>query len=361
MTSFAPAPSSATPPVPRLAPPASDEISVLRVATLLVRHGWLIAGVAIVAAIVAGVSAKLVSPSYTSEATFLTGSADANGGLSGAAAQLGLTTPSGGESAWGPATYIEVLQSRSVLEPVARDTIRVPGVPPMSVMDYLHAGGKDEAHRLDAAVRALRGSISAGPTSAPGGVQLTVTTGSAALSFWLAQRLMRGLADFNRDIRQSQARAELEFVQEQVASADSAVRDADSQLEAFLRANRDGFSGSPELTFQRDRLQREVSLRNDLEETWLKNREDARVRLVRDTPVITVLEQPQIALLGKAPSARLRFVMGAVIGFVLGVIAAVLIEVARMLGRLSSTEAHEFRETVVSLWPPFRRRRAHSA
>jgi uncharacterized protein involved in exopolysaccharide biosynthesis len=91
------------------------------------------------------------------------------------------------------------------------------------------------------------------------------------------------------------------------------LRAAEDRLETFLRTNRQ-YAGSPELTFQRDRLQRSVGLAQQVYTSLMQNYEDVRIREVRDTPVITIVEAPSVHALPE-PRGRTR---GILVGLVLG-------------------------------------------
>src|SRR5207245_3853543 len=120
-------------------------------------------------------------------------------------------------------------------------------------------------------------------------------TRSAWVSLGIADRLLAGLNQFNLSARQSQAAAERRFVEGRLEEARASLRAAEDALQRFLQANRQ-IANSPQLTFQRDRLDRDVTLQQQLVTGLVQQYEDARIREVRDTPVITVIERPAIAV-----------------------------------------------------------------
>jgi uncharacterized protein involved in exopolysaccharide biosynthesis len=54
-------------------------------------------------------------------------------------------------------------------------------------------------------------------------------------------------------------------------------------MQAFLQANRQ-WANSPDLTFQHDRLERDIALRQQVYTTLVQSFEQARISEVRDTP-----------------------------------------------------------------------------
>src|SRR5438067_2285669 len=83
---------------------------------------------------------------------------------------------------------------------------------------------------------------------------LSVTTQWPSVSLALAEKLIRGVGTFNVERRRSQAAAERQFVDAQAAESERALRDAENALQSFLQRNRE-YGGSPQLPFERDRLQ----------------------------------------------------------------------------------------------------------
>lgn len=98
-------------------------------------------------------------------------------------------------------------------------------------------------------------------------------------------------------------------------------------MQAFLQANRQ-WENSPDLTFQHDRLDRDISLRQQVYTTLVQSFEQARIAEVRDTPVITVLQAPylpgrdsrRIALIG---------IVGLGLGAMAGLVLAFIVEAVR--------------------------------
>jgi uncharacterized protein involved in exopolysaccharide biosynthesis len=149
------------------------------------------------------------------------------------------------------------------------------------------------------------------------------------VSFEVANRLLEGVNKFNLVTRQSQAGEERRFTEERLTAARASLRVAEDRLERFLRANRQ--LGSPGLIFERDRLQREVTLQQQVVVGLAQAHEDARIREVRDTPVITVIERPTLAA-EPDPRGRLVILMsGTLIAFFVGILAALMRDGARRL------------------------------
>ncbi len=334
-----------------------DEISVFALASVLFRWRWTIVALGLVGAAV-GLAKGLTSTRvYVSAATFIPQGAEGEAsGLALAASQFGIRVPSSG-GAWGPPVYVELLHSRALLEPIVLDTVVAAeqGGRRVALMDLLEIEAPTPERRTDLGVRALGGIVKASEVKALGAVKVSVTTQWPSVSLALAQRLVRGVNKFILETRKSQAAAERQFVEVQAGEAERALRGAEDQLQSFLQRNR-SIAGSPELEFARDRLQREVALRQQVYTALLQNREEARIREVRDTPVITVLEDPRLPVVGEARKSVQKGVLGGLVGGMLGVLIAFLAQGVAGARRAPSEEAREFFQLVKEATPRFLRR-----
>jgi uncharacterized protein involved in exopolysaccharide biosynthesis len=336
-----------------------DEASLLTFTNFLLRSRRTILAVGGLGALV-GLLAGLLRPrQYVAEATFMPqASVDASlSSLALAASQFGLRLPTQG-GGWGPAVYVEVLDSRALLEPLTLDTVIIPeeGGRRVALMDLLKVRSPKPEQRVERGVRALRRIIRARELKALNAVQVTVTTRWPSVSQTIAQQLVSGVNKFNLETRQTQASAERRFVEARADDAELTLRQAEDRLQGFLQRNRT-IAGSPELEFQRDRLQRDVNLWQQLYSALLQSREEARVREVRDTPVITILEDPRLPRLPAPRMALLKTVLGALGGGILGFVIAWLSQGFRNPRDAANVEAREFLELIAQMSPAFLRRR----
>lgn len=307
----------------------SPDPSLLRSAAVLLRGRTLVYRLALIGA-VAGLLSGLLAPRfYVSRLTFLPkGSEEAASGLALAASQFGVTLPKG-SSDWWPAIYVDLLTSRTTLEALAADTFVVAeeGGRRATLVDLLEVKGPTPEVRRARAYMSLRRVIAASEDKKLGGVRIAVATEWPSVSLAVAQRLVDGVHDFNIRTRQTLAAAEREFADAQASGAEKDLRRAEDQLQAFLVRNRSVVA--PELKFEADRLQREVTLRMQMYTSLMQNREQARLRELRNTPVITMIEAPRMPVL---PESR-----GTVVRAAAGTVAAVLLAMLWLLGVRAAT------------------------
>lgn len=334
-------------------PPGGSSLDQFGI-TLLRTGKRTLAGFAVLGLAIGASIGLLTSRQYASTAVFIPQTSDnAISGIELAASQFGIRVPQSG-GAWGPPVYVELLQSRELLEPIVLDSIVVTerGSQRISVMDILRVPELPPGLRAERAIALLRQRVAISEEKKLNGVRVTVTANWPSVSLAVAERLINGVNAFNVTMRRSQATTEREFVGERVQAADRELRDSEARLQDFLKRNR-SIAGSPELTFAQDRLQRDVTLRQSMLTTLLQKREEARIREVRDTPVISVLERPRLPVNGLAQRSGMKGVLGSLLSMLLGIAILFLREGLR----LSVIEPHDSKlaafRYIDAIFPPW--------
>jgi uncharacterized protein involved in exopolysaccharide biosynthesis len=133
---------------------------------------------------------------------------------------------------------------------------------------------------------------------------------------------------------------ERQFVESLVADAETALRAAEDRMQTFLQGNR--VIESPQLVFARDRLQRDITLRQQVFNSLVQSREEARIREVRDTPVITVLESGRLPTMQEPRKSVQKALVGGIMGGVLGVLFAFLAQRLAIARETASPDSREF-------------------
>jgi uncharacterized protein involved in exopolysaccharide biosynthesis len=359
-------PSRQSPPDPdgvtgTLVPPgAPDEISLLRLGSLLLRHRYLVLRLAVLGALIAVIPPLVLPRNYTVTSGFTPQTRRPTGTLSGLAGQLGLMLPLNLDGGQSPAFYADRLTAPQLLRQVVDTRYALPGdtgTASVSLIEVLHAKGATPALRRDAAIRALRRQVDASVENKTGVVSLSVTLKSPALARQVNQRMLDLLNEFNLQNRQSQAGAERRFTETRVAQVRRELRDAEDRLQAFLQRNRE-YRFSPELLLQHDRLQREIDLFQEIYTTLSQAYEQARIEEVRDTPVITMVEAPIDPVRPDSRRLILKGLLGILFGGVLGIGLAIAYGYAANSSDADGAAAAEFdelrRETVHDIARPWR-------
>jgi uncharacterized protein involved in exopolysaccharide biosynthesis len=241
-----------------------------------------------------------------------------------------------------------------LLEPIALDSVSVAedGGRRVAVMDLLEVKPAAPAIRVERAVNKLADIVHADELKPINAVEITVSTRWPSVSLAFARQLVDEVNRFNLKTRKSQAAAERQFVEARAAEAERALRDAENHLQVFLQENRI-INPSSESAFQRDRMQRDVSRLTQVFTSLVQGLEDARIREVRDTPVITVIAEPELAALPQSRGTIARSVLGAFAGAFVGLLLALFGQSWIRLRRQTNTESREFVQLVHEVTPPF--------
>jgi hypothetical protein len=339
-------------------PAHSDELWGLSIATALLKWRRTIVVLGLIGGIMGGTIGLLSKRQYLSRAVLLpqASSEVSASGLEAAAAQFGFRLPTS-NTVWSPAIYVEVLRSTGLLQPIALDTVTVveDGGRTARVIDLLEIDEPSAPRRIELAVRRLRTMVSGRELKPLNSVELRVVTKWPSVSLAITQRLVAAVDRFNVQTRRSQAASERQFADEQASAAERELRITEDRLQVFLQSNR-GWDQSPALSFQHDRLEREVTFRQTLYTALARSREEARAREVRDTPVLTVLEAPRLPAIPESRRVVLKAALGGMMGGAIALFLAIGAQVLSGAKQRPDERSQEFYRLVREATPRLLRR-----
>jgi uncharacterized protein involved in exopolysaccharide biosynthesis len=295
---------------------------LLPLATTLLRARRLVARLALLGAVLGLATGLVKGRTYTAHAAFMPQSRRTNASLSGLAAQFGLALPTA-DGTQSPAFYSDLVTSRELLKPMLDS--RYGG---KTLEQWLEPNGSTAAIRRERLIDRLTDMIDPTVAQKTGVVRVNVTAPDPVLAAQLDSALLYQLNRFNLESRQSQASAERRFTEQRLAEVRVALAVAEDRLRTFLESNR-GFAQSPQLTVQQERLNRDVTLQQQLFLTLSQAYEQAKIEEVRDTPVITILERPEVPV---RPDSR-KSIIRVIVGMFLGMLVGVTIAMARAADR----------------------------
>ncbi len=328
-------------------PPAlagEERVSLLRIGAAIMRHRLLVLGTA--GFVVLAVAAKLLlSPRvYTTESSFIPQSNSPTSNFSGIAAQIGIALPMS-EPGRSPEFYASLITSRQVLGAVVDTPFVLPDAGALTLVEPYESSGDTPARRRDEAIQSLEQNLETTVDATSGVVELRATATDPTLALLINRRVLDLVNQFNLHTRQSQAAMERRFTEGRLEEVRGELREAEDRQQRFLQRNRD-YQNSPELLFQSERLQREVEFRQQLYTVLAESYERAKIDEVRDTPVITVVERPELPARPDRRGLLKWGLVALILGLVLGSILALIREA---LARTRSDEPAEYAE-LAELW-----------
>ena len=319
-----------------------NAMSFFTLGTTLLRNRWRILAWGLISATMAAIMVLRTPPVYVASASFIPqGQESGRSGVAGLAGQLGISLSSGNPSL-SPEFYARLLKSRALLTPIVRDTFVVAeqNSRTYSFVDLVGAVGTP-AQKEERALRDLADMINVTVVRTSGVVEFTVTSVYRSVALALSHAVMDRINEYNQLTRRGQAEAERRFVEERVAVAGAGLRQAEDRLARFLVTNRQ-FGNSPELAFERDRLQREVDERQELVAGLRQALEEVRIREVRNTPVVTAFETPSAPSLPAPRGRGKRIIFGFGLGAFVGVLIALTSGMVARRKQEGDPEADEF-------------------
>jgi len=332
-----------------------DEMSLLELANVLLKRWKLVAGLPLIAAVLTLAISLIVPKKYTATATFVpeTESEDLNlpGGLVGLAAQFGVAVPLGAANS--PQFYADVLESRTLRDEVLLAKFPdprtlIPG-DSATLLELLRVRGRNETERLEKGRERLEDAISIDVANETNIVSLSAETRYSVLSADIANLFLVLLNRFNQDTRKSNAHARRLFIEGRVLEVEAELHEAEEELQRFLERNRQ-FQGSPELAVQNERLQRQLTIKQEVFTTLLRQYEEARIQEVDDTPVITVIDRAMAPDRKSSPKIKLNTALAFVFGGILGVLGAF----GREFGARARAKDEREYEELASRWATIR-------
>ncbi|HEY7612805.1 MAG TPA: GNVR domain-containing protein [Gemmatimonadales bacterium] len=312
-----------------LEPPSSTDSGLLDYAWVLLRHRRLVLGIPILGALLTFGLAFLLPKRWESETRFVpeaSSSLELPQGIGALAGELGFSLPSSDPMS-SPDFYAAVMEGRSLLERTLRTRFLVPGTASDSapLIDILEIEEDTPRERIESGVEWLRDHSSATVDAETGAVEFSVEMPDPDLAAAVTSHMVGLLNDFNQRTRNLRARERRKFAEARTREAEADFTTAEDSLRDFLSRNRQ-FEFTPQLLFERNRLERQVTLRQEVYQTLRREFEIARIEEVNDTPVLTVVDPAVPPAYPSSPRPfRMAFVAG-VLGLLLGVGLAFLLQ-----------------------------------
>jgi uncharacterized protein involved in exopolysaccharide biosynthesis len=248
------------------------------------------------AALGAGV-AQLRGRRYVAHASFVsqekkTGAANIGADI---ASQLGVSQLAdliGGSEGVSAAFYVQLMKSQWLVTNVLQTKYTATTPKPFSgtLLEYYDIDPR-EADAIRRGSEKFAKTVSVALDRPSGIISVEVTTKSPELSTGIARRIIALIGEFNQQRRRTQGSAERTFAGRRVAEALDSLHMAESALSAFRERNR-SFGQAPQLQLEETRLQRALQISQQVYTSLVQRYEMARVDEVRDTPLVTVIDDP---------------------------------------------------------------------
>jgi uncharacterized protein involved in exopolysaccharide biosynthesis len=340
-----------------LAPGAGATDSLAPLFKVLRRWRWRIIGGGSIIGLLVGVVVFLTPREYQAAATFIPqepASSTGKGSLGAIAEQFGLSGVAGSALSSGdnsPAFYGMLLKSSELLHDVVMTQYSAPHYQrPFGgdLVAWLEIKVPDRHEAELRAIKRLRKSImTVGVDRTTGVVAFTVETEDPDISLQIARRVLSLINTFNLERRQTAAGSEREFTERRSAEALETLKKAEVDLADFLERNR-SYAQSALLSTQIAGLRRRVDIAQEVYLSLVEQFETAKVAAVRNTPVITVVDNPEGLVERVQKYTLLKAAVGAIFGALLIAVVALIVERKRDRAKRDAENDAEGRATG---WP----------
>lgn len=316
------------------------EITMWAFLNVLLRHRRLVFGVPMLGALVTAAISLAAPREYVASASFVVeGYRGQQSNLAVLANQFGL----GGSrvNSNSPEFYAYLVESREVLRSAVMTPLPVSGGSrPVSLVSYFGSRNTVQHTAVAGAVDQLKRKLHVTWNRATGVVTFDVSLADSSLARATVDTILSDVDSFSLARRQSQSRADREFVAGRMSEAQAALRGAEDRLADFARRNR-GIANAPELQAEQARLQRDVMLRQQLYENLVQSYDAASIEEARNSPTIAVVERPGGFVAAKSRNVLLRTTAAV---FILLIVAVPLAFVREGIERARRTQLPEYLE-----------------
>ncbi len=301
------------------------EVHLIEYVNVLLKRRWLIIGGVFLCVLVAGIVSKAMAPTFTASAKFLPSKnpemVSRMGTLIGAGGGKLETLEDNVTSEY----YAELLKSAPFLERIAHKAFKSKSAEgEFDLFAYYKIKGGDEAQKLSKAIRAMSGSLKVSVDRTTKVIGLSYSTKERELSAAIVNAFLDELVLYNQDIKDTKAKQNRVFIENQVAENHALLKKAEAELADFTARNKKIVT--PELELELDRLKRSVKVQEEVYITLKKQLELAKIEEQEKKPVIEIIERASPPLFKSKPRTKLNVILAFFLGSVVFVVLAFVLE-----------------------------------
>jgi uncharacterized protein involved in exopolysaccharide biosynthesis len=324
---------------------SEDTISFVQLMNVPLKRRKLVAATAAIVTVVITAIVYLLPPSYTSTAVFTpqTSSSANLSAVTGLAAQFGVSV-GGGQGLDNPAVYSSLIQTPQFLTPIVRERHQFLDGRTVVTGDFIDLYDITSSNgnaTTDAAIIAFLPFMSVSVDPGTGVVSVSITTRWPELSQQIAASIVEQLDSLTSALHRQRAASEQRFINSRLADSKAELKQSETELQRFLQNNRT-FATDPQLKFEYDRLNNDLSIRRAVYTTLAQGLEQTRIDALRDTPTILQIQRPILPLTADHKHLKIKIIAALIFGLVLGVGLAFALETWKKLADQDSANVEEF-------------------
>ncbi|MGD9707967.1 MAG: GNVR domain-containing protein [Candidatus Delongbacteria bacterium] len=308
------------------------EIDLIEIITILWKARKFIAIVTAISLAIGILYIIFATKMYSGTITLYPAQSGAKNPMAAMAAQMGMAGASAGDANY---NIPDVVKSRTLSEQIVAHKWEIEGFDkPVDLVEYFDT--INEVEKPDAVVtkededawylRKLHGyssliarnRIDVNANKQTGLITVSVMMEQPKLARDIANFISVFVANWVNDTQKESIRKNLEFINERAAVLGAELQDAENELKKFRETNRN-ILNSPDLQLELQRLQRQVTIKQEVYLTMIKQREINQIEENKSADVIRILDKSIVngnpAKPNKRISLALAFLLGIFISF----------------------------------------------
>jgi len=306
---------------------ASDEIDLLEIFKTIWQGRKLIAVITIIVSLLGLTNAMLTKPLYQATTSFysLENQKSSGSSLGAAAAMLGMS--GGSDAGIGGYKANDIIKSRKIRTALAKQLWQTDEYKsPVDLYTIWKIKGTSDADKLDKLLLRLEKSVTVAEekksnfisSASASLVTVTVKTGDRELSKNIANKITELTNDFMQQARNKNIKESIVFIEQRLKDNKKELTEAEENLKQFKKSNQ--IVVSAELQLELARLQREVTIKQEVYLTLVKQKEMSLIDVVKQSNVISVLDEAVRPEKKVSPKRAQIVVISLFMGFVLGIV-----------------------------------------
>ncbi|MBS3808247.1 MAG: hypothetical protein KGY60_12140 [Bacteroidales bacterium] len=197
---------------------------------------------------------------------------------------------------------------------------------PKNLIEYWQIEAETEEEKFQNALKKINELISVSINEETQLHNITVMMPEAQLAADVANHLTTLIEEYVQNEQKTTTKQNLRYIEKRLETVKKELTRAEEELKRFRKSNR-AIQDSPELQMEQGRLQRQVTIKQEVYLTLQKEREMAEIELVKETPVINVLDDAIKPEQRAKPKRKLIVIVGTFAGFFLSLLVVVLLYV----------------------------------
>ncbi len=245
--------------------------------------------------------------------------------IQGLAAQFGM----GGAVPGGSSQFNikDLLQSRRINKKIIyKDWETKEFDKPVNLIEYWEIEGETKEEKFLKALESIKDKITVNKDEETQLITITIMMPEAQLAADIGNYVTKLIEEYVQNEQKTTTKQNLQYIEKRLETVKKELTQAEEELKRFRESNR-VIQSSPELQMELGRLQRQVTIKQEVYLQLQKEREMAEIELVKETPVINVLDEAMKPEERAKPKRKLIVIVGTFAGFFLSLLIVALIYV----------------------------------